>query len=408
MAGPKFNPDPIGQPLFRPQHPLRPEDLRIIARQSQQMARSQATGALNDTGGETGLQIGQELMPEGFFAGLIAPPISPSQPFYSFIEVEDSGDGINWISPNDTLPSYGTAYEGTGYVNINVPTAPQNLQADSTAGTDFWYTVTAVWENARGFRFQGPWSNEVGITGNGATLTWEAPAPYSLDTPPSIWPRSSPKRWAVYGYQIWGGIGPLPSQQNYLLGHVNQDTFTFTHDGSLPIQRAPIPGGDAGPVVWMQTRSVWGYFKFFYPSEPLLLAWVKVTSSDSQTVTLYGGGTLTLFPAVIEKFSEFSGDWSDQIFCWYYDVNGGGATADTRYQCRLLAMSHDCDGVWASTSIAKSSSRTCVIGPFVADVICADDNLTVDYKWQCIPDGDICRAYWVDDPSQCPITSPGG
>src|SRR5262249_50374793 len=55
--------------------------------------------------------------------------------------------GTRQPQPADSLHdvSHGTAFEGSGFVNIDVPTAPQNLQATSTPGTDFWYTVTAIW-----------------------------------------------------------------------------------------------------------------------------------------------------------------------------------------------------------------------------------------------------------------------
>jgi len=63
-----YNPDPIGKPTFRPQHPVRLEDMRIIAAQAEQVSRAASSDDC-DNGAGMGLQIGEDLAPDGFGAG---------------------------------------------------------------------------------------------------------------------------------------------------------------------------------------------------------------------------------------------------------------------------------------------------------------------------------------------------
>lgn len=121
-----FNPDPLGLPSFRPQHPLRPEDLRIIAENARQALRTAATGDYNDMGGDVGAQFGPELLPVGFWARITAGPLNSIIPLYSFSEVIDetltSQVGYTWTTPNGPMIGSFNAMETSG--RIDVPTDP--------------------------------------------------------------------------------------------------------------------------------------------------------------------------------------------------------------------------------------------------------------------------------------------
>ncbi len=348
----RINPDPIGQPSFRPQHPPRLEDLKRIARQAGAMTHSQATGGFNDAGSGSGLQLGEELMPEGFWARLTAIPPSDSVPFYSFTEVQDDGTGAGWTPPNGALVGVENASEINGNLDVPVPGAPIGLSASLDAGgalsSNFYsYVVTARWlDNATGLELQSDLSNEVAIDpaggDNTVVLNWTAP--------------NSVSGFTLLGYDVWRGT--VAGGENVLLASLGTTT-TFTDDGSAAgTDQEPIQGGTAGPIVWMYTRSAWNFYKFAWTnsSVSLPLAWVQVTSSALTTITLplSGGVSNGTVSGYLGRLESWSGTvtlgplWTIGGTVWFYPVNNELPEAGFRYQCRLLGSDKYGMGIWGS------------------------------------------------------------
>ena len=344
---PQINPDPPGSPSFRPQIPVRLSDLRQIAEQSRQMMRSASTGDLDDVGAGMGYQHGAELVPVGFFARLTAYPVSSSQPWYSFVEVQDDDTGKNWTTPNGAVIVPYAAMEASTPTNLNidVPGAPtlSISGGGSPTSTTIYYVVTATWQDAYGDTYQGPLSNEASATAGGAiVLTWTQPG-YSLRQLPSSWPGATVPEWTITGYQIWAGT--VSGQQTRLVASVSNATFTYTDNGNgAGTVQSPVLGGTAGPVVWMSPRSAWSYYKFFFPPKALLSAWLRVTTSTPSTVTLppdSGGSSATIqaYTAELDSWNNTTGNWgADLSSVWFYGANSEAPQPLKRYEGWLIGL----------------------------------------------------------------------
>ena len=358
---PPINPDPPGSPSFRPQIPVRLSDLRQIAEQSRQMMHSANTGSVGDMGAGMGWQEGAELVPEGFFARLTSIPVSVSQPWFSFIEVQDDGTGEGWTTPNGAAVVPYAAFEGSTpeNLNINVPGAAtlSVTGGGSPPSTTIYYVVTATWQNALGQQYQGPLSNEISVNaGAPINLAWTKPV-YSLNQTPSIWAYATVPEWQIVGYQVWAGT--VSGQQTRLVASVDNLTTSYTDNGNgAGTVQSPILGGNAGPVVWMSPRSAWNYYRFFFPPKALLQAWIKVTSTAPLLVQLAGGGVLQVWRAVVENFFDNSAVWSDGSACWWYEINGKYPELNGRYLCRLLAMDACTSPVFATEQIVGTTTTT--------------------------------------------------
>lgn len=416
---PPFNPDPHGDPSFRPQFPIRPSDLREMLEMAKAANRTADTGGMGDSGGGMGTQIASPLVPPGFYARLSAPPLT-SLPLYNFCEVMDDGTGSGWIPANGAmegqyLPDTGTynAYPLSGSSTIPIPGPPTAVEISPTSSfAAVYYVITATWtSNATGASLQSGESLEVSSDTFG-TLSWTAPA--------------SVAGYTLTGFTIWRG--ETAGGENVLVASVSSSTTTYADTGDFTSEGSPIAGGNVGPIVWMIPISAWNYFKFIdIGSINESIAWVKATSSTPSTIYLgrtitdgmiTGGttltsnsanftstdtgdtvigtgipgsttisainsttatlsntstngtgltiqivsGTTTGYAAVIDAWSNKDGTWSDGATVWLLGANTELPQVGVRYQCRLLGvddMNVQIWGVsaeWASLAVVNSTT----------------------------------------------------
>lgn len=292
----KFNPDPPGRPTFRPQFPIRSSDLRHIGDSASSALRAADHGGHADQGASTGTQLDTSTDLPGFHARLTAPPIvtDPPNPFYNFAEVHDDGTGHGWVTDDGCwrgkfLSDQVTynAYPISGNTSIPVPGPPVNVEANQT-GYGIYYIITSTWKrDSDEVQLQSGESIEVSCSGL-ATLTWYPPAPVT--------------GYTLQSFSIWKGTPSLPSaspQYDQLIGVVNYTTdgqYTFIDGGIVLALKSPIPGGDAGPIVWMQPLATWDYFKFLDivggGAAPAVTNWalLEIQGKTPQTLPEVGTG----------------------------------------------------------------------------------------------------------------------
>jgi hypothetical protein len=76
-------------------------------------------------------------------------------------------------------------------------------------------------------------------------------------------------------------------------------------------------------------------------------AWIKVTTTSGGSVSLAGGGSLTVFTAEFGTFSAGSFSFAASS-AWWYEANGGTPTLNAIYAGRLLGFDTSGTPVWAS------------------------------------------------------------
>lgn len=292
----KVNPDPHDQPTFRPQNPIRISNLRRMWNDVNAAKGASLIGSSMDIGAGSGNQSVIDSTPVGFWARLTTPPQSNTD-LYSFIEVQDDGTGDNWDVPSGPMNSVYSAKPLSGNQNIPVPGPPINLSG-TPAGTSFYYVVTATWlNNYTGESVQSAQSNEISTSG-GATLNWTAPAPCTGFT--------------LTGYSIWRGIYQ-PGSEDTLAGTTNATTTSFSDSREGTPNSFYIPGGNAGPVVWMSPRAAYDDFYKFIDPAPLPPVIAIVNSSTPNSDGLYD--------ATIQMYDPSTQTWSNGPNIWLRDAN---------------------------------------------------------------------------------------
>lgn len=306
-------------------------------------------------GGGMGLQIADDLLPDGFWARLTTPIENDNNPWYSFIEVQDDGTGQGWTTPGGAVEVPYAALEINGNTNIPVPGPPTNLYAtlesggSLSVGSGYYYVVTATWKDAlNGDSYQSGLSAEVSATaesGQGSvTLTWNAPT--AVDG----------NGYVLTGYSVWRGTSA--GGENVLVASVGANTLTYTDTGGAGTSQSPTVGGEAGPIVWMSPLAVQGYYKFSYPKFPEL-PWVKVTSAAAQTIALPGSRSVsdasttqnsTTLTSTSANFT--SGDVGASI-------GGAGIPSGTT----ITSVTDSSHAVLSAAATATATNVSAVIGP---------------------------------------------
>lgn len=249
------NPDPIGSPTFRPQHMKRLEDLRIIAERADDALRYTMDGSSTFDG----YPEGSDLVPVGFWARLTGPALDDTTALYSWAEIQDDGtDGNTWTSTNTPNSGVANASEINNNTKIVVPGPPTSLSAAAVTGgslpvADYFYVVTATWEDVDSNVFDSQVSNEATVTitlgANSALLAWSPPA--------------DADGFTLTGYKVWRGTEE--DGENVLVTSTDASTVGYTDNGIGGSSSSPVFGGTVGPVVWLSPQSSEGFFKFSAP-----------------------------------------------------------------------------------------------------------------------------------------------
>jgi hypothetical protein len=275
----------------------------------------------------------------GFYARLTAPPLATDPPnvFYDFAEVEDDGTGSGWQTVDGCIRGIyysdaGTfnAYPISGNAKIPVPGPPINVQANSL-GLSYFYTITSAWKrDSDGALLQSGESLEVSTLPGAPILDWDAPAPV--------------EGFTLLGFSVWKGFR-TGGEDIWLvdIDVISGQTHYFYQDpgGGFGTLERPIPGGNAGPIVWMIPKAAADYCKFIDITQARpggdISQWIQVYSSATNHVLL-GTGTSTAstacFQAQIMDWSNIKGKWfgTGSGTVWANEANQGVLMAGVRYR----------------------------------------------------------------------------
>lgn len=360
MSYNRTNPDTPGQPTFRPQIPIRITDLRRMWEMAYSSQDTALTGTICDTGGNTGGQSALDSTPTFFWARLISPPeyigsddLNEST-LYSFVEVEDDGTGIGYMSfPGSMVGTY-NAQSLNLEKHIPIPTPPVSFYGtigEGSGGLDgtYYYVITSTWDNilTGEKNLQSSLSNEVSVyTGGTVDLAWNPPPPA--------------KGYVLTGYQIWRGT--TSAQENYLATTIADPTAnSYTDNGFSYGSQSPLVGGNAGPIVLMSPYTS-SYFSFrFVRIQDIWLEDILVTSNNPESIALPSGDTIQVWPAVFAEWDRISTDGTNPIYSnglvvWFRGLNNEVPKENWVYPARLLGIDSNGVTIWASAVLVSTDT----------------------------------------------------
>ena len=104
----------------------------------------------------------------------------------------------------------------------------------------------------------------------------------------------------------------------------------------------------------LDTTYSWVYFSDWEPG----LAWVKVTSTLPETITLPSGDTLRGYASIVVAWDNITGETVPQATdVWFTGINGEVPALNVIYQCRLVGVDTDGVVIWAERFNAVASVK---------------------------------------------------
>jgi hypothetical protein len=299
---PPQNPDEYGQPSFRRQYPLRPEDMREMWDEAHRSSRSAAWGAEFDNR-LAGFAVPGDLLPVGFWARITSTALGSSQALYSFAEVQDDGTGSGWTEPAQPFTGDFTALE----INNNV-----GIPGDPATGPIVWMSTRALSGIPAYFKFAYAAASDTAFL----AITSATPSTVSLQGGGSV---------TAYPATLLTGGSFAAGSACWYVGP----------QGELP----PLELGLFVRQIGTEASSGKGVY-----STQNLTAVVSTTSQTQQTINLVGGGTLTVYPATENVL--VAGVWTTVVAGWIYPLSTQQPVAGDKYIGEAIAT----DGgkiVWA-------------------------------------------------------------